>query len=218
MGNYNDGYLGGGGGLFSSLDKTTVLQEARLFNETPVNPRKCTQILTKILYLLMQVRILLSHLSCLVKSWRNWEYPLLQSCNFSVKGRGTWDSWGYRHIFCHDQALPVQRYCPASNGVPWWAYKSFGGHHLDHHPCSHESLTWHPSLFPKASKSFQLWQKMWSLSHQASRRIWQARKICIEQLPSEPCVALQMWVRRTSIFYIWLDHCIGSICYIFILL
>ncbi|CAG0894487.1 unnamed protein product [Darwinula stevensoni] len=45
---------GGGGGLFSSLDKTTVLQEARLFNETPVNPRKCTQILTKILYLLMQ--------------------------------------------------------------------------------------------------------------------------------------------------------------------
>lgn len=43
---------GGGGGPFANLEKTTVLQEARLFNETPVNPRKCTQILTKILYLL----------------------------------------------------------------------------------------------------------------------------------------------------------------------
>jgi hypothetical protein len=27
----------------------------RLFNETPVNPRKCTAVLTKILYLLNQV-------------------------------------------------------------------------------------------------------------------------------------------------------------------
>lgn len=39
---------------FQNLEKTTVLQEARTFNETPVNPRKCTHILTKILYLLNQ--------------------------------------------------------------------------------------------------------------------------------------------------------------------
>lgn len=44
------------GGCFSfqNLDKTIVLQESRYFNETPVNPRKCTQILTKILFLLNQ--------------------------------------------------------------------------------------------------------------------------------------------------------------------
>lgn len=30
------------------------MQEARTFNDTPVNPRKCTHILTKILYLLNQ--------------------------------------------------------------------------------------------------------------------------------------------------------------------
>ena len=30
----------------------------RLFNETPVNPRKCTAVLTKILYLLNQGEIL----------------------------------------------------------------------------------------------------------------------------------------------------------------
>ncbi|GBP24818.1 Coatomer subunit gamma [Eumeta japonica] len=44
----------GGGNPFQSLDKTTILQETRYFNETPVNHRKCTHILTKILYLLNQ--------------------------------------------------------------------------------------------------------------------------------------------------------------------
>lgn len=44
----------GGGNPFQNLEKTTVLQEARTFNDTPVNPRKCTHILTKILYLLNQ--------------------------------------------------------------------------------------------------------------------------------------------------------------------
>ncbi|CAG8606045.1 10342_t:CDS:2, partial [Scutellospora calospora] len=28
-------------GIFYHLDKTTVLQEARVFNETPIVPRKC---------------------------------------------------------------------------------------------------------------------------------------------------------------------------------
>ena len=63
-----------GGNPFSNLEKTSVLQEARLvmclkyrnmiipsntfssrlFNETPVNPRKCTAVLAKILYLINQ--------------------------------------------------------------------------------------------------------------------------------------------------------------------
>ena len=43
-----------GGNPYTNLDKTSVLQEARIFNETPVNPRKCTAVLTKILYLLNQ--------------------------------------------------------------------------------------------------------------------------------------------------------------------
>lgn len=44
----------GGGNPFQNLEKTSVLQEARTFNETPVNARKCSHILTKILYLLNQ--------------------------------------------------------------------------------------------------------------------------------------------------------------------
>lgn len=44
----------GGGNPFHNLDKTTVLQEARTFNETPINPRKCGLILTKVLYMINQ--------------------------------------------------------------------------------------------------------------------------------------------------------------------
>lgn len=44
----------GGGSPYQNLDKTIVLQEARYFNETPVHPRKCSHILTKILFLLNQ--------------------------------------------------------------------------------------------------------------------------------------------------------------------
>jgi len=43
-----------GGNPYANLEKTSVLQEARLFNETPVNPRKCTVVLAKILYLINQ--------------------------------------------------------------------------------------------------------------------------------------------------------------------
>ncbi|XP_059799944.1 coatomer subunit gamma-2 isoform X1 [Hypanus sabinus] len=45
---------GGGSNPFQHLEKSTVLQEARVFNETPINPRKCAHILTKILYLINQ--------------------------------------------------------------------------------------------------------------------------------------------------------------------
>ncbi|KAL7986110.1 hypothetical protein Chor_011276 [Crotalus horridus] len=45
---------GGGSNPFQHLEKSAVLQEARIFNETPINPRKCAHILTKILYLINQ--------------------------------------------------------------------------------------------------------------------------------------------------------------------
>jgi len=44
-----------GGNPYQNLEKTSVLQEARTFNDTPVNPRKCTHILSKILYIINQV-------------------------------------------------------------------------------------------------------------------------------------------------------------------
>ncbi|XP_064632835.1 coatomer subunit gamma-2-like [Lineus longissimus] len=44
----------GGGNPFANLEKSTVLQEARTFNDTPINPRKCCHILTKIIYMLNQ--------------------------------------------------------------------------------------------------------------------------------------------------------------------
>lgn len=40
------------GNLFANIDRTTVFQEARIFNQSPVSPRKCRVLLTKIIYLL----------------------------------------------------------------------------------------------------------------------------------------------------------------------
>lgn len=50
-------YIFKGGNPYQNLEKTSVLQEARTFNDTPVNPRKCTHILSKILYMINQVCI-----------------------------------------------------------------------------------------------------------------------------------------------------------------
>ena len=33
-------------------DKSTVIQEARVFNESPISPRKCRSLLARIVYLL----------------------------------------------------------------------------------------------------------------------------------------------------------------------
>ena len=38
--------------LFHNLDKSQALQEARVFNETPIRPAKCAWTLTKVLYLM----------------------------------------------------------------------------------------------------------------------------------------------------------------------
>lgn len=43
---------------FQKIEKSSVLQEARKFNETPIKPQKCALILTKVLYLISQVRSL----------------------------------------------------------------------------------------------------------------------------------------------------------------
>lgn len=39
---------------FYGIEKGAVLQEARVFNEPHVDPRKCQQVITKLLYLLTQ--------------------------------------------------------------------------------------------------------------------------------------------------------------------
>lgn len=43
-----------GGNPFYNLEKSSVLQESRTFNETPVNAKKCSIILTKIMYIINQ--------------------------------------------------------------------------------------------------------------------------------------------------------------------
>ncbi len=45
---------GGSANPFQNMEKSAVLQEARVFNETPIKPRKCCHILTKIMFILNQ--------------------------------------------------------------------------------------------------------------------------------------------------------------------
>lgn len=42
------------GNVFQNLEKGAVLQEKTVFNESPVNPRKCRVVLTKFLYMIHQ--------------------------------------------------------------------------------------------------------------------------------------------------------------------
>ncbi|KAH7700508.1 gamma-coatomer protein, partial [Aphelenchoides avenae] len=48
----------GSGNPYAGLDKTAVIQEKRAFSETPVNARKCTQILCKVLYILQHGEVI----------------------------------------------------------------------------------------------------------------------------------------------------------------
>ncbi|XP_054751910.2 coatomer subunit gamma-2-like [Lytechinus pictus] len=43
-----------GSNPFQNLDRSAVLQEARVFNATPINPRRCCHILTKVMYIINQ--------------------------------------------------------------------------------------------------------------------------------------------------------------------
>ena len=40
--------------MYLSKDKAVVLQEARVFNESPIHPKKCRLVLARIVYLLYQ--------------------------------------------------------------------------------------------------------------------------------------------------------------------
>ena len=43
--------------MFYHIDKSQVLQEARAFNDSPINARRCRIILSKIVYLLYQSEV-----------------------------------------------------------------------------------------------------------------------------------------------------------------
>jgi hypothetical protein len=82
-----------------------VLQEARTFNDTPVNAKKCIHILTKILYLLNQVNLTI---------FKDPEHP--DNVNLLL-GRTIGDERSHRMLFRHDKAVPVERHRLEANGL-----------------------------------------------------------------------------------------------------
>ncbi|KAI9339930.1 adaptin N terminal region-domain-containing protein [Obelidium mucronatum] len=76
--------------LYSHLDKSTVLQEARVFNETPINARKCRATLTKILYLIyqserLQTKEATETFFSITKLFQSQDIPLRQAVYLLIK-------------------------------------------------------------------------------------------------------------------------------------
>ena len=74
---------------FANLDKSTVLQDTRHFNDNVINNRKCISILTKVLYLINQVGHRLAKVSLRAFRFRLHYQPIC------------WFAWGqtmYRRI------------------------------------------------------------------------------------------------------------------------
>ncbi|KAL6622139.1 Coatomer, gamma subunit [Neocallimastix californiae] len=78
------------GDMFQRIDKSTVLQEARAFNEYPINPKKCQQILTKILYLLAHSEVFATAEATetffsITKLFQSKDIPLRQMVYLTIK-------------------------------------------------------------------------------------------------------------------------------------
>ncbi|KAJ3331477.1 Coatomer subunit gamma-2 [Blyttiomyces sp. JEL0837] len=81
-------------GLFYHIDRSTVLQEARAINETPINPKKCRTIITKILYLLYQSEVFQTKEATetffsITKLFQSQDIPLRQSVYLVIKELST---------------------------------------------------------------------------------------------------------------------------------
>ncbi|KAJ3065450.1 Coatomer subunit gamma-2 [Podochytrium sp. JEL0797] len=80
--------------LYAHLDKSTVLQEARVFNETPINARKCRATLTKILYLIyqserLQTKEATETFFSITKLFQSQDIPLRQCVYLLIKELST---------------------------------------------------------------------------------------------------------------------------------
>ncbi|KAJ3340229.1 Coatomer subunit gamma-2 [Entophlyctis luteolus] len=80
--------------LFANIDRSTVLQEARVFNETPINPRRCRQTLTKILYLIyqserLQTKEATETFFSITKLFQSQDIPLRQTVYLLIKELST---------------------------------------------------------------------------------------------------------------------------------
>ncbi|KAJ3073126.1 Coatomer subunit gamma-2 [Rhizoclosmatium hyalinum] len=80
--------------LYANLDKSTVLQEARVFNETPINARKCRATLTKILYLIyqserLQTKEATETFFSITKLFQSQDIPLRQAVYLLIKELST---------------------------------------------------------------------------------------------------------------------------------
>nr|CAB3232871.1 coatomer subunit gamma-2-like [Phallusia mammillata] len=80
----------GSGNPFAYIERTAVLQEARIFQQTPINPRKCCEILTKIIYLINQGEIITTNEAtetffAMTKLFQSSDVIMRRMCYLTIK-------------------------------------------------------------------------------------------------------------------------------------
>nr|XP_026695163.1 coatomer subunit gamma-2 isoform X2 [Ciona intestinalis] len=80
----------GGNNPYAYIERNVVLQEARIFQQTPINPRKCTEILTKIIYLINQGEVITTNEAtetffAMTKLFQSNDVILRRMCYLTIK-------------------------------------------------------------------------------------------------------------------------------------
>ncbi|XP_039264916.1 coatomer subunit gamma-2-like [Styela clava] len=83
-----------GNNPFASIDRAAVLQEARVFHQTPINPRRCCDILTKIIYLINQGEHFTTNEAtdtffAMTKLFQNSDVVMRRMCYLTIKEMAT---------------------------------------------------------------------------------------------------------------------------------
>lgn len=114
---------------FYGIEKGAVLQEARVFNEAHADPRKCQQVITKLLYLLTQGESLTKVGETRFGVWiakqeahcGAWEarYINVIAANLILRSTTHYSTdGGIRRLFRGNKAVSAHGCAPAAHGIP----------------------------------------------------------------------------------------------------
>lgn len=78
------------GNPYAAIERTAVLQDARIFQQTPINPRKCCEILTKIIYLINQGEVMTTNEAtetffAMTKLFQSKDVIMRRMCYLTIK-------------------------------------------------------------------------------------------------------------------------------------
>lgn len=126
-------------GIFTNIDRVNVVQETRAFSDTPLSPKRCVTILSKVLYLLGQGEQFNEKDATTVffastKSFQCKDVPVIVLICVAVSSsphlsdhQGTLQQVA-RHYHCHQQSHSRHEQLQVGFGLQGQRYQSIGYH------------------------------------------------------------------------------------------